>query len=198
MTENGRGHLADTYEARNQTPLAIIVNSHGPTLPVVNYASGCHVKCGGVLLKFRDAPEALDSVLGATTYEGHRTIKECPKKSYKDEEGSGGQEVQGVAAAPGFAQPRAEELRGGLMAAAAPHRELGQGRSGGGRERLWPRGRWAWHSSPGQRAQPQAVRAQGACGYCSHTQGLDFRWSCVELEIGLDGPCGFISTQNIL
>jgi len=29
----------------------------------------------------------------------------------------------GAAQAPGFAQPRAEELRGGCMAAAAPHRE---------------------------------------------------------------------------
>ena len=28
-----------------------------------------------------------------------------------------------AAEVPGFAQPRAEELRGGLMAAAAPHRE---------------------------------------------------------------------------
>ena len=37
--------------------------------------------------------------------------------------GSGGQGVQGVAGGPGFAQPRAEELKGGLMAAAAPHRE---------------------------------------------------------------------------
>jgi len=31
--------------------------------------------------------------------------------------------VQGVAEAPQCAQPRAEELRRGLMAAAAPHRE---------------------------------------------------------------------------
>ena len=31
--------------------------------------------------------------------------------------------IQTVAEAPGFAQPRAEELREGRMAAAAPHRE---------------------------------------------------------------------------
>jgi len=31
--------------------------------------------------------------------------------------------VGGAVEVPGCAQPRAEELRGGLMAAAAPHRE---------------------------------------------------------------------------
>lgn len=67
-----------------------------------------------MLLKFRDAPEALDSVLGATTYEGHRTIKECPKKSYKDEEGSGGQGIWGAAEAPWFVWPREEEDGGRL------------------------------------------------------------------------------------
>jgi len=41
----------------------------------------------------------------------------------KDGGGFGGQDIGGVAAVPRFAQPRAEELRGGLMAAAAPHRE---------------------------------------------------------------------------
>ena len=35
----------------------------------------------------------------------------------------GGQSVRGAAEAPRRAQRRAEELRGGLMAAAAPHRE---------------------------------------------------------------------------
>ena len=37
--------------------------------------------------------------------------------------GSEGKMYQGVAEALGCAQCRAEELRGGLMAAAAPHRE---------------------------------------------------------------------------
>ena len=52
---------------------------------------------------------------------GHKTIIECPKGGYKDGEGSW--RGSGEAAEdPAFAQPRAEELRGGLMAA-APHRE---------------------------------------------------------------------------
>jgi len=42
---------------------------------------------------------------------------------YEDGKGSGGQGVWGVAEAPRYAQCSAEELKGGLMAAAAPHRE---------------------------------------------------------------------------
>ena len=57
--------------------------------------------------------------LGATVQEGHKAVREHPKEGHKDGEGS----IQCMAEAPGFAQPRAEELRGGLMAAAAPHRE---------------------------------------------------------------------------
>jgi len=37
--------------------------------------------------------------------------------------GEGVQDVRGAAEAPWLAQPRVEELRVGLMAAAAPHRE---------------------------------------------------------------------------
>ena len=67
---------------------------------------------------------------------------------------------------PGFAQLRAEELRGGLMAATAPHREWRAALSsalcdsnrpegtawscirGGLRERLCPGGWWAWNRLP--------------------------------------------------
>ena len=59
--------------------------------------------------------------LGATVEEGHKAIGEHPKE--KDGEGSGGQDVRGVAEVPGFVQPGAEEMRGGLMVAAAAHRE---------------------------------------------------------------------------
>ena len=66
-------------------------------------------------------------VWGTIMEEGHKTIGERPKDGYEygyeDREGSGGQGVWGAAEGPGFAQHRAEELRGGLMAAAAPHRE---------------------------------------------------------------------------
>ena len=41
----------------------------------------------------------------------------------QDGERSKGQDVRGAAEVPGFAHPRAEELRGDLTAAAAPHRE---------------------------------------------------------------------------
>ena len=87
-----------------------------------------------------------------------------------------------VAVEPGFAQPRAEELRGGLMAAAAL---TGSGRQwwallsvtategtawscvrggSGVREGLCPRGWWAQHSSPGQRAQPWTAGVQEHLG----------------------------------
>jgi len=59
----------------------------------------------------------------ATIWEGHKAIRECPKEGYEDGEGSGGQGVRGTSEISCFLQPRAEELRGGLMAAAAPHRE---------------------------------------------------------------------------
>ena len=51
-----------------------------------------------------------------TVQKGHTTIRKCPKEGYKDGEVSRGDE-QGVAEARRFAQPRAEELRGGLMVA---------------------------------------------------------------------------------
>lgn len=47
----------------------------------------------------------------------------CLKESYEDSKGSKGHNMCRVAEIPGFAQPRAELLRGGLMAAVAPHRE---------------------------------------------------------------------------
>jgi len=49
---------------------------------------------------------------------GHKTVRECPQGSYKD-----GDRSREAAEVLWFAQPRAEELRGGLMVAAAPHRE---------------------------------------------------------------------------
>ena len=45
------------------------------------------------------------------------------KDDYKDGEGYGGQNVWGAAEVPGCAQPGAEEIRGGLTVAVAPHRE---------------------------------------------------------------------------
>ena len=61
--------------------------------------------------------------MGATTSGGHKAIRQRPKKGYGDGEGAGEEDTSEAAEVPGFAQRRAEELRGGLMAAAAPHRE---------------------------------------------------------------------------
>ena len=60
-------------------------------------------------------------VLGATIGEGHKTVRKCPKEAY--EKGLEGKRSSGAAAAPECTQRGAGELRGGLMAAAAPHRE---------------------------------------------------------------------------
>ena len=58
-----------------------------------------------------------------SSQERQKATREHPKGSYKDGVGSRGEDIRGMAEVPWFAQPRAEELRGGLMAAAAPHRE---------------------------------------------------------------------------
>jgi len=58
-----------------------------------------------------------------------RALSEHPQRmllatpGYEGREGPRGQDVRRADEAPVCAQPRAEELRGGLMAAAAPHRE---------------------------------------------------------------------------
>ena len=54
-----------------------------------------------------------------------KLLRGCLKEGYGDGEGLRGKGVHGAAKIPGFAQPRAEELRVGLMAAAASHRERG-------------------------------------------------------------------------
>lgn len=51
--------------------------------------------------------------------------------------------------------------------------ELHQGRVRGDRERVCPRGWWAWNSSPGQWTWPLAAGAQGALG--QHTASM-CRW----------------------
>jgi len=51
-----------------------------------------------------------------------------------------------------------------------------------------PEEQWAW---------PQADRVQDVSGQCSQTYGVIFGWSCVELGVGFDDPCGSIPTQDI-
>ena len=52
--------------------------------------------------------------------------------------------------------------------------------------------------SPGQWSLPQAAGVQEASGQCSQTYGLIFVWSCVELGVGHNGPCGCLLTRGIL
>ena len=60
--------------------------------------------------------------------------------------------------------------------------ELCQGRDRlGVRKRFFTRGQWA---------QPWAARVQAVVGQHSQTQNLSFGWSCVEVGVGLDDPCG--------
>lgn len=51
---------------------------------------------------------------------------------------------------------------------------------------------------PGQWSQPQAARLQAAFVQHSQTQGMDFGWCCVDPEVGLNDPCGFLPTQDFL
>ena len=57
-------------------------------------------------------------------------------------------------------------------------------------------------SSTGQDPQgsrsTKPVGVQEVFGQCSQTYGLIFGWSCVELGIGLNDPCGSLPTQDIL
>jgi len=52
-----------------------------------------------------------------------KVLEVIQRKGYRDSEWSRWLDISGAAKAPWFAQPRAEELRGGLMVAAAHHRE---------------------------------------------------------------------------
>jgi len=50
--------------------------------------------------------------------------------------------------------------------------------------------------SPGQWAQPQADRAEGTFGHCTHTLSVDFEWCCVEEGVGFDEPYRFLSKSG--
>jgi len=96
--------------------------------PVFTRKGSCSFWCYSVVqiyfIATAASPWALCAALGATIKEGHKTIRKCEKAGCKDGEESGGQSVWGAVEGPQLVQPRAEELRGGLMEAAAPHREL--------------------------------------------------------------------------
>ena len=83
------------------------------------------LKISCIILQWCNLTLSTGSNLCTTVWKEHKTVIEHPKEVYEDEdeEGSGGQDVWGAAEGLSFAQPRAEELRGGLMVSAAPHRE---------------------------------------------------------------------------
>ena len=132
--------------------------------------------------------------------------KEHLKEEYKDGEGSEGQDVLRAA---GFVQPRAEELRGGLMAPAAPHREWrgsaelcclwqqrqhgavpGEGQAGA-RKRFFTREGW--------NGLPKAVGTIHWSSISVWTMLSNTGWSCVEPgRVGRDDTYGFLTIQDIL
>jgi len=110
----------------------------------------------------RDSPALLCA--GVTSPQALST-----NKDYKHGEECREEHVSGVTEVPWFVQPRAEELRGGLTATAAPHRERrgsielcslvtetgpegtawsyvvsGEGQ-GGVNKKVFTRGQWAWN-----------------------------------------------------
>jgi len=111
--------------------------------------------------------------------------KDLDGKTCKDQD-------QQAAELPWCAQPRAEELRGGVMAAAAPHREwrgsaelcslkqqqglrewhgavLGEGQLGGQGQVLHQRAGWHRTGCTGQWSRPRAVGVHGAFRQRSQT-----------------------------
>jgi len=62
------------------------------------------------------------TVLGAAVQKGHKAIRGCPKEGCKDGEGSGGEGCDEWLSNLGLFSPE-QRLRGGIVAAAAPHRE---------------------------------------------------------------------------
>lgn len=55
----------------------------------------------------------------------------------------------------------------------------------------------SWGSGEGQWAQPRVLEFKGAFGQHSQTQALNFGWSFVQPEVGLEEPCTSLPTQDI-
>ena len=66
----------------------------------------------------------------------------------------------------------------------------------GVRDRLCPRGRWAWNGLPRAVGTALSAGVHGAFG--QRSQGLNFGWSCREPRMGLHDPHGSLPTQNII
>lgn len=92
----------------------------GPSVLWVHQAQWVREGIVPSALLYVASPETQGSVLGATIYKGHKTIRDCPKESYRDSERSGGQDVWGVAEAPWFVLCRGDWAS---WLPTAPHRE---------------------------------------------------------------------------
>lgn len=123
----------------------------------------------------------------------NRAVWMCPKEGYRDDKGSGGEEMWGVAEVPRFVQPTEDEAegrsRGGLWLSHDGEQKgcselcsLWQGQGLEERHRaIWEglvrlRERvctMAGAGCPGQWAQPTAAGDQGALRYHSQTWGSD-------------------------
>ena len=67
----------------------------------------------------------------------------------------------------------------------------------GVRDRLCTRGRWARNGLPRAVGTAPSAGVQGAFGQHSQALSLNFGWSCVEPEVGLDDLCEFFPAWNI-
>jgi len=148
--------------------------------------------CHWLLLHSTSAasPWTLGTVLGATIYERYKTIS-IQTRATKGEEGSGGQDVWGVADVICSVQPRAEEAEGGphvslqllmrgargqrwaLLSVTATGPEEMRKVMLGSEKRFFTKG-WVdtGTGSAGQWSQPQASRDQQAFGQCFQKCGL--------------------------
>jgi len=70
-----------------------------------------------------DSPPALGVALAATIEEEHETVREHSKEDCEDGEEHEGKVCEEQLRSLGLFSPEQGRLRGGLMAAAAPHRE---------------------------------------------------------------------------
>ena len=76
--------------------------------------------------------------------------------------------------------------------------ELRQGRGGwGSGTGAAPQGGGHGTGCTGQWARPRVAAVQRVFGQLSDT-GFKFGWSYVELGVGLDDPCEYLPTQDIL
>lgn len=64
---------------------------------------------------------------------------------------------------------------------------------------IWEKGGPTLEQAPqGNGYSHKCVGVQETFKQCSQKYGLNFRWSCMEPEVGFSDPCEGLSTQDIL